>query len=78
MPLHDGQRRIMMYRSQDRNVSVVLYHCAQLGLMSAAAKLIEHDAGDANTRFERLIAQDQRRDTAGHASSIDHQQYGGG
>ncbi len=72
-----GQRQLGVagQRAEHRHVGVVLDHRAQLGLVAAAAELVEHDAGDADLAVEGLVAEDQRCDAARHALRVEHQQH---
>ena len=73
--LDDGEARILVHRAQHRHVGVVLDHRAQLGFVARAAQPGQDHAGDADRAVERLIAEDQRRNAAGHAARIEHQHH---
>ncbi len=75
MALGDGKARILVHGAQHRHVGVVLDHRPQLGLMSRASQPGQNHAGNPNRPVERLIAEDQRRDTARHAARIEHQHH---
>ncbi len=69
------QPGVVLHRAEHRHVGVVLDHRAQLGLVARAAEAVEDHAADADVAVEGLVAQDQRRDAACHASRIEHQQH---
>ncbi len=71
MTLDDRETRIVMDGAQHRNVGVMLDHEPQLRLVPAAAQIVEDHAGDTYLAIERLVAEDQRCDAAGHPARVD-------
>jgi hypothetical protein len=63
---------ILLHRADHRHVSVMLDHCAQLGLMTAAAESVEDHPGNADAGVEGLVAEDQRCDAARHSACVEH------
>jgi len=73
MALDDGHARVVLHGAEHRNVGVVTNHRAQLRLVARPAQLVEDYPGDANARIECLVAENERRNTARHATRVDHQ-----
>ena len=71
----DRHALVLVHGAQHRHVGVMLDHGAQLGFVARAAQPVQYHARDANFAVEGLVAQDQRRDAAGHAARIDHQHH---
>ena len=64
-----------MDAADDRYIGVVFNDGTQLGLVTAAAELIQDDAGNSDFTVKGLVAQDQRGDAACHAARIQYQHY---
>ena len=73
--LDDRKPRIELDGADHRHVRVVLEHRTQLGLVAAAADVVEDHAADPDVALEGLVAQHQRRDAAGHAAGVDDQDH---
>ena len=59
---------------QQGQVRVVLHHPAQVGLVPAAAHLVEDETGNGQVRVEGQITQQERGQTPGHPLDIHQQQ----
>ncbi len=75
MTFHDAQALVVLHRAEHRNAGVVGDHGAQLGFVARTPELIQDHAGDADVPVERLVAEDERRDTARHPARVDHQHH---
>ena len=75
LALDDRKPGLVVDGAQHRHVRVVLDHGPQLRFVAAAAQLVEDHAGDSNVAVERLVAEDERRDAAGHAAGVDDQHH---
>ena len=74
--LGDLEPRVAVHGAQHAHVRVVLDHHPQLGLVPAAAQVVQDHAGDLHVAVERLVAEDQRRDAARHPARVDDQDDG--
>ena len=73
MAFDQGQTRVVLHGAEYRHIGVVLDDGAQFGFVATAAEAIEDDAGDADVAVEGLVAENQRRDAAGHAAGVEYQ-----
>ena len=73
--LGDLERGVALDRAEHGDVGIALERGAQLALVARPADLVEDHAGDAHLGIEVPVAENQRRDAAGHAHGIDHQHH---
>ena len=69
----DMHVRVPLHGTDHRDIRIVFDHGTQLGLVAAAAHLVEDHTGNPDVGIERLVTKNQWRHPPGHALGIQHQ-----